>query len=100
MFSQEIKCIGRLSESVMFKGTKSERKCLVMHDENGCQYRINVIDKQDYEVIEYFAGDFARVIQIAGKLDNIRGHLRLSCRFEDIQIKEANEMPEREGGVG
>jgi hypothetical protein len=89
--------VGRITFSVMFKGSRSEKEYPALYSDNGEMYRINVTDLPDEESIRLLLPHAGHPTRISGKLDNIRGHLRLSCTKSGIDFLSFEEKTKDEG---
>jgi len=78
--------MGRITFTVMFKGSRSEKEYPVFDSDHGERYRINVTDLPNEESMQFLLPHSGRSARISGTLDNIRGHLRLSCTMSGIDL--------------
>jgi hypothetical protein len=76
--------IGQLLSICLFKGSKSEREYPVLVCDDGRKYRMRWIDASPSAVRDVVALHGGQRVTIAGTIDDIRGHWRLSARVEDV----------------
>ncbi len=85
--SQEIDLIGYLSLDLLFPGSKSERTYPVLHGLDGLSYRLHV--KGDSLFTESSLKNYVgNRVRVHGRVDDIRGHLRIVLNRNDPAMIE------------
>ena len=72
---------GLLSKVVLFRGSKSERECLVLETPER-RFRLRMEDPVGEQLLNRWIG---RMVELSGVADDTRGHWRLSVSLEQVR---------------